>query len=85
MVIAGAGVLAEELRAAATEAGYEVRSPHAPKGGVLPSLVLDCEAGPVTREQGLGAADGRPERRGDASASGRRACAAVRAGLAGCA
>jgi 3-hydroxybutyryl-CoA dehydrogenase len=64
VVIAGEGVLAEELRAAATEAGYEVRSPHAPKGGVLPSLVLDCEASPVAGERGLGAPDGRPERRG---------------------
>ena len=39
VVIAGAGALADELRAAAAQAGYEVRSPHAPSGGVLPSLV----------------------------------------------
>ena len=40
MVISGASVLADELRDAATAAGYEVRSPHAPTGGVLPALVL---------------------------------------------
>ena len=32
VVIAGAGALADELRAAADAAGYEVRSPHAPSG-----------------------------------------------------
>jgi 3-hydroxybutyryl-CoA dehydrogenase len=64
VVIAGEGVLAEELRAAATEAGYEVRSPHAPKGGVLPSLVLDCEARPLVREHGQDDSGSRPDRRG---------------------
>ncbi len=50
VVVAGAGVLAEELRAAAAQAGYEVRSPHAPSGGVLPSLAIDCDLGaPVSR------------------------------------
>jgi 3-hydroxybutyryl-CoA dehydrogenase len=63
VVIAGAGVLAEGLRAAAERAGYEVRSPYGPKGGVLPSLVLDCEARPV-REGSAGAPDGQPDRRG---------------------
>ena len=47
VVIAGEGVLAEELRAAAGEAGYEVRSPHAPTGGVLPALVIDCDGEPT--------------------------------------
>lgn len=63
VVIAGARVLAEELRAAAEQAGYEVRSPHAPKGGVLPSLVLDCEASPVS-QSGASAPEGQPDRRG---------------------
>ncbi|MGD1056197.1 MAG: 3-hydroxyacyl-CoA dehydrogenase NAD-binding domain-containing protein [Solirubrobacteraceae bacterium] len=63
VVIAGESVLAEELRAAAEQAGYEVRSPHAPKGGVLPSLVLDCEASPVN-QSGSGAPEGQPDRRG---------------------
>ncbi len=47
VVISGGGVLAEELRAAASAAGYEVRAPHAPTGGVLPALVLHCDC---TRE-----------------------------------
>jgi 3-hydroxybutyryl-CoA dehydrogenase len=63
VVIAGAGVLADQLRAAASEAGYEVRSPHAPTGGVLPSLVLDCDASPQTREPSSGNA-GQADRRG---------------------
>ncbi|HWG09014.1 MAG TPA: 3-hydroxyacyl-CoA dehydrogenase NAD-binding domain-containing protein [Solirubrobacteraceae bacterium] len=42
VVIAGAGPVAEPLRHAASEAGYEVRSPHDPTGGVLPSLVIEC-------------------------------------------
>ncbi|HTD09072.1 MAG TPA: 3-hydroxyacyl-CoA dehydrogenase NAD-binding domain-containing protein [Solirubrobacteraceae bacterium] len=63
VVIAGESVLADELRVAAQAAGYEVRSPHAPKSGVLPSLVLDCEASPVGRS-GSGAPDGQPDRRG---------------------
>jgi len=71
VVVAGAGVLAEELRAAAAQAGYEVRSPHTPSGGVLPSLSIDCglgpaqanaragrEAGMMVEEQRLGAGPG---------------------------
>ena len=42
VVIAGGGVLADELRAAADAAGYDVRSPHEPTGGVLPSLSIQC-------------------------------------------
>jgi 3-hydroxybutyryl-CoA dehydrogenase len=61
VVIAGEGVLADELREAAGTAGYEVRSPHAPTGGVLPALVIDCDAAPVA---GFGDAQGRPDRRG---------------------
>ncbi len=44
VVIAGEGVLAQELRAAAEQAGFEVRSPHTPSGGVLPALTIDCDA-----------------------------------------
>ncbi|HEV2975374.1 MAG TPA: 3-hydroxyacyl-CoA dehydrogenase NAD-binding domain-containing protein [Solirubrobacteraceae bacterium] len=47
VVIAGSGVLAEELRHAASEAGYEVRSPHDETGGVLPSLVIECDRPPM--------------------------------------
>jgi 3-hydroxybutyryl-CoA dehydrogenase len=64
VVIAGGGGLAEELREAAREAGYEVRSPHAPTGGVLPSLVLDCDASPVPPELSAGVAGRAPDRRG---------------------
>jgi len=43
VVIAGEGAVAQELRATAQEAGFEVRSPHAPTGGVLPALFVDCD------------------------------------------
>jgi 3-hydroxybutyryl-CoA dehydrogenase len=43
IVIAGSGVLAEELRHYAAQAGYEVRSPHDPTGGVLPALIVECD------------------------------------------
>jgi 3-hydroxybutyryl-CoA dehydrogenase len=42
VVIAGEGVLAHQLSAAASEAGFEVRPPHAPLGDALPALVIDC-------------------------------------------
>ena len=48
-MIAGEGVLAEELRDAAAQAGYEVRSPHDPTGGVLPALIVDCDREPAAR------------------------------------
>jgi 3-hydroxybutyryl-CoA dehydrogenase len=69
VVIAGAGVLADELRAAAGEAGYEVRSPYAPTGGVLPALVLDCDPSTTPGQPAAtaaAAAGGRPDRRGSA-------------------
>jgi len=47
VVISGSNTLATELRDAATAAGYEVRSPHAPSGGVLPSLAIDCDSSPA--------------------------------------
>ncbi len=64
VVISGHGVLAEELRAAAGEAGFEVRAPHAPTGGVLPALVLDCECSPEQTGTGPPAVGSRPDRRG---------------------
>jgi len=51
VVIAGEGVLANELRAAAADAGYEVRSPHDPTGGVLPALIVDCDRSPSNRDR----------------------------------
>src|SRR5665811_948911 len=42
----------DRLRAAAGQAGYEVRTPHDHSGGVLPALAIDCECDP---------ADGPPE------------------------
>ena len=44
VVIAGESRLADELRQAATLAGYEVRGPHTPPEGVLPALSIDCDA-----------------------------------------
>jgi 3-hydroxybutyryl-CoA dehydrogenase len=46
VVIAGTGVIAEELRHEAAQAGYEVRSPHDPTGGVLPALIVECDRMP---------------------------------------
>ena len=63
VVISGSGAIADDLREAAAQAGYEVRGPHAPSGGVLPSLAINCDATPVP---GYGEVppDGRPDRRG---------------------
>jgi 3-hydroxybutyryl-CoA dehydrogenase len=49
LVISGEGVLAGELRELATEAGYEVRTPHSLSGGFLPALVIDCHPTPPGR------------------------------------
>jgi 3-hydroxybutyryl-CoA dehydrogenase len=46
VVIAGQGAVARELREAASAAGYEVRSPHDPTGGVLPALIVECDRSP---------------------------------------
>jgi 3-hydroxybutyryl-CoA dehydrogenase len=62
VVIAGEGLVARELRDAAGTAGYEVRTPHEPSGGVLPALFIDCDASPAAREAGDEAR--RPDRRG---------------------
>jgi 3-hydroxybutyryl-CoA dehydrogenase len=64
VVVSGSGVLADELRSAATEAGYEVRAPHAPTGGVLPALVLDCDRRPQRRGGGALSDGAHPDRRG---------------------
>jgi 3-hydroxybutyryl-CoA dehydrogenase len=66
VVICGESALAHELRRAAAEAGYEVRSPHDPTGGVLPALVIDCDATPVATKHEAGPS-GQPDRRGTAA------------------
>jgi 3-hydroxybutyryl-CoA dehydrogenase len=53
LVISGEGTLAGELRDAARQAGYEVRGPHQPSGGVLPSLIVECDREPA-EEDALG-------------------------------
>jgi 3-hydroxybutyryl-CoA dehydrogenase len=59
VVLAGEGVLAEELRAAAADAGFEIRAPHEPLGDALPALFIDCRCEPrVLRERA--SADGVP-------------------------
>ncbi len=63
VVISGEGVIAEELRATAGEAGYEVRSPHAPTGGVLPALFVDCDCAPASARSEV-APGAPPDRRG---------------------
>ena len=56
VVITGSGSLAEQLRDAALTAGYEVRAPHEPSGGVLPALAIDCTLDPLdATEPGTGA------------------------------
>jgi 3-hydroxybutyryl-CoA dehydrogenase len=61
VVIAGSSVLAGELRGAAHEAGYEVRSPHDPTGGVLPALIVECDRLPMPRSDASAAEALRPE------------------------
>jgi 3-hydroxybutyryl-CoA dehydrogenase len=63
VVISGGSELADELREAAAGAGYEVRSPRDPKGGMLPALVIDCSPTPPTRST-PDAESQRPDRRG---------------------
>jgi len=64
LVIAGEGVLADELRGAAVQAGFEVRSPHAPTGGVLPALIVDCDCEQPSRADGQSSTSATPDRRG---------------------
>jgi 3-hydroxybutyryl-CoA dehydrogenase len=64
VVISGDGTLAHELREAAASAGYEVRTPHEPTGGVLPALVIDCDRRPVRDNDAAPSRSGRMDRRG---------------------
>jgi 3-hydroxybutyryl-CoA dehydrogenase len=50
LVISGEGVLAGELREAARQAGYEIRGPHQPSGGVLPVLIVECDREPAAED-----------------------------------
>jgi 3-hydroxybutyryl-CoA dehydrogenase len=70
VVISGAGVLGDELRGAATDAGYEVRTTMVLSGDVLPALIIDCDAGTAAREERLTAVVRGP--RGAPSAHGAR-------------
>jgi 3-hydroxybutyryl-CoA dehydrogenase len=67
VVIAGAGVLAEELAAAAAAAGYRVLGPHAPLSDALPALSIDCSCEPPG---GGGAREREPGREPGARAHG---------------
>jgi 3-hydroxybutyryl-CoA dehydrogenase len=53
VVISGMGILADELRATAAEAGYEVRTTTAPSGDVLPALIIECDCAGAAREERL--------------------------------
>jgi 3-hydroxybutyryl-CoA dehydrogenase len=64
VVISGDGVIADGIRAAATHAGYEVRAPHAPTGGVLPALVIECNPEPAPAEPGSNSSSSQPDPRG---------------------
>jgi 3-hydroxybutyryl-CoA dehydrogenase len=68
VVIGGEHDLAEQLRDAAIEAGYEVRSPQDPTGGVFPALIVDCDRTPAPRRAASGADSLRPDRRGQGRA-----------------
>ncbi|HEY0515739.1 MAG TPA: 3-hydroxyacyl-CoA dehydrogenase family protein, partial [Solirubrobacteraceae bacterium] len=70
LVIAGAGVLADELRQAAAAAGFEVRAPHEPSGGVLPSLIVECDRRPAGDDE-----DGASEAAADRGAARLVLCA----------
>jgi len=61
VVIEGGGLVAEELRHAAAQAGYEVRSPHDPTGGVLPALVIECERAPLRTAEATPSAAEQPQ------------------------
>jgi 3-hydroxybutyryl-CoA dehydrogenase len=64
VVISGEGPLAAQLRRAADDAGYEVRTPAQPSHGELPALIVRCELGPESQVQEPLASDrpGRGER-----------------------
>jgi len=81
VVIAGAGVLADELRAAAAQAGYEVRSPYDPTGGVLPALIVECDRDPAGRGPAFSAR--RPDRREQSPPQGGACLVLCKAGSLG--
>jgi 3-hydroxybutyryl-CoA dehydrogenase len=83
VVIAGSSVLAGELRGAAQEAGYEVRSPHDPTGGVLPALIVECECVPLAQADGELAETRRAEPREQPSPQGGAHLMLCRAGSLG--
>jgi 3-hydroxybutyryl-CoA dehydrogenase len=62
VVICGAGAVAEELRGAASAAGYDVRKPDAPSEEALPALVIDCDCTPAGLAAQLGDEDLVPDR-----------------------
>jgi 3-hydroxybutyryl-CoA dehydrogenase len=68
VVIGGESNLAEELREAAIDAGYEVRSPQDPMGGAFPALIVDCDRMPAPRRRASGNDGLRPDRRGQGRA-----------------
>jgi 3-hydroxybutyryl-CoA dehydrogenase len=51
VVISGSGSVAAELRDAAADAGYEVRSPEEKTGGVLPALIVECDREPASAQE----------------------------------
>jgi 3-hydroxybutyryl-CoA dehydrogenase len=51
VVISGSGSVAAELRDAAADAGYEVRSPEEKTGGVLPALIVECDREPASAHE----------------------------------
>jgi 3-hydroxybutyryl-CoA dehydrogenase len=61
VVISGFGVLADEMRAAAKRAGYEVRTTTALSGDVLPALIIDCDCGAPREEAGPAAGSRRAQ------------------------
>jgi 3-hydroxybutyryl-CoA dehydrogenase len=71
VVISGEGVLAGELRAAATRAGYEVRATTALKGDVLPALIIECDSS-LGPERGAAATASRDARAGSHPPHGAR-------------
>jgi 3-hydroxybutyryl-CoA dehydrogenase len=83
VVIAGSGELAEELRGAASAAGYEVRSPHDPTGGVLPALIVECDPIPAADAETGGVEAGRSEPREQPSPQGGAHLMLCRAGSLG--
>ncbi len=66
VVIGGEGTLARELSQAAVEAGFDVRSAHAPRGDALPALFIDCSLRPAPQDDRPAAAAKGPTAHGGA-------------------